>query len=412
MIIIRLVFFFSIFLSVLLFSSSAISDVHDPFIVEGKVQSEYPPGKGTGNDWLTLWYVNNGLHGDEGCLFDADKSPVFGCAGRRLSSNVWGGTTQRRDACGGSTDPIGDSWLGCLSYTKSPHFQINSPQDKYWVLHVNNDPAFDQCREGPPSLSETITNYKSAPEKLFNVKSEKVNVNDYFFLRQLGIKINAAKHDFNCAGEFELTIPFISIGSHTGAGNPDFLTTINRSGATNDTLGFSAKIGDYSPFTCTESGCPGSSSVGSHTGFFIVAEWASSANTGDPSIDYPKFVWVDLLQTGGLSSALAPSSTGFWSWPIFDSMFWPGAEIAFMDANTASSCPDLVIHDLTIGAGDVTHYTIGIKDLFLCASDHLNLFQAPMPAGDIKITGVHFFAEAANATSGNIEMLLRNIRVQ
>lgn len=209
----------SLFIGVAL-SQSTIADVHDRLIYSGKVKSEYAQGKGTGNDWLALWYVNNGLHGDEGCLFDASKSPTFGCAGRRSSTQVWQGTTQARNACGGSSNPIGDSWLGCLSYSGSPDFQINNPSETYWVLHANNDPSFDQCRAGPPSLSEPIRDYSFQSEGLFNVKSVQYYTGVAGYRREFGIKLDFDAHQFDCDGQFNLTLPFLSIGSHTGGRQP------------------------------------------------------------------------------------------------------------------------------------------------------------------------------------------------
>lgn len=170
------------------------------------------------------------------------------------------------------------------------------------------------------------------------------------------------------------------------------------------------RIGDYTPFACTDPSCPMGLVTGSHVGFFVVAEWSSAANSGDPAITYPKFVWVDLARTGDIVSALGPVSTAYWNWPIYDSMFWPGAEIAVVSADAASSCANVSLPELGL-YGSWTNYSVDLTDLFTCVSDELNLFQSSMPAGDINITGVHFFTEAANATSGEIEILIRNVRV-
>lgn len=70
--------------------------------------------------------------------------------------------------------------------------------------------------------------------------------------------------------------------------------------------------------------------AGSHAGFFAVAEWQGPANSGDSSIIFSSFAWVELSQDGIISGTT--NITAQWSWPIYESMFWPGAEIGILDA--------------------------------------------------------------------------------
>lgn len=133
----------------------------DTFLLNGNSRTEYPVGKGAGTDFLTLDYQTDNLPGMEGCQFDAETA-FSGCPGRAglgplpSGNEVWGGTLQRLEACGGDNTRIGDSWIGCISYAQSPYFEIGSPNEFYWVIGPNDDPSFDQCNEGPPNLSHPV----------------------------------------------------------------------------------------------------------------------------------------------------------------------------------------------------------------------------------------------------------------
>ncbi|MFV0542625.1 MAG: hypothetical protein ACK5L8_02935 [Marinicella pacifica] len=402
--------FFSLVIVWLLFPVFSYADVHDRGIRYAKVKSEYDLGKGTGSNWLHLKYSNNGLYGNEGCLFDANSPGVFSkCPGRAgLGDYAWIDGLQDRDYCGGSSTRIGDSWLGCLSYDSSPYFSINSPSNSYWVIHANNEPSFDQCREGPPSLSEEISNHSFQTEKLFNVSS---NLYSYPYWHELKIKINASQYNFNCNGQFEHSIPFLSIGSHYGHGNPNYLGTLNRNGTGEDNLKFSMRISDYTPFTCNDVGCHSTNIPGAYAGFFVSAEWSNPANPSDPSVVYPKFAWIPLFGDGFFDGYTSGIGASKWNWPIYDSMFWPGAAIGGMGADKVTSdCSGVTIPSLNTN-GTWSTYNIDLTKLYECLGDSPNNLLPPLPNGNINIIGVHFMMEAGHASEGELEVALRNIRI-
>lgn len=387
----------------------SFADVHDRNIINGYIRTEYDIGLGTGDDYLSLSYANNGLHGEQGCLFDASADPTFSCPGFRSDdSNDWSGNTQTRHACGGETTAIGDSWLGCLTYSDSPYFSIGNPQtNNYWVIHANHDPSFDQCREGPPSLSQQIANHEIESEKIFNISTtEIIGENN----KQINIKVNTNELDPYCDNVLEPGLPFLSVGSHKDSGNADFVARVPAlSEGYADFLKFKMKLGDFSIFDCLEPNCPQKNPAGSHAGFFVIAEWSSPANPGDPAINYPKMVWIDLFGSGVISDATNENATTLWNWPIFDSMFWPGGEIAFLGAHKASECEGVDIEPLSL-LGFFTEYKVNLTELFKCANE-LDRFQDPIPNSGFEIVGVHFFVEAANATTGEIEISIRDVRV-
>lgn len=152
-------------------TNSIAARIWDQGLKIGSVRSDYEPGVGAGGNWLSLNYVDSNVvnKGPEGCQFKTSDT-FSGCPGTALGA--FGGTLQRRFACGGASQRVGDSYLGCLSYDSSPFYEANYSGGNYWVVVANEDPAFDQCRKGPPGLSNKIVGNRS-----FNLN--KVILNDF-----------------------------------------------------------------------------------------------------------------------------------------------------------------------------------------------------------------------------------------
>jgi hypothetical protein len=119
--------------------------IRDANIVEGRARSEFEPGVGVAGHTLSLTFTQPQ---PEGCLWSAASS-FSACPGRAGLPNlpngspVWAGGLQVREACGGSTTRIGDSWIGCIAYDTSPYFSVNNPASKYWVVVANDEPSFE-----------------------------------------------------------------------------------------------------------------------------------------------------------------------------------------------------------------------------------------------------------------------------
>ena len=374
----------------------------------GAAKTEFVPGEGTASNWLDLWYNQIGV---EGCQFDAEETcnadECFGCPGRAGSGDfpVWGagGSLQPRNACGGSTQRIGDSWLGCIRYDTSPYFELNNPGSNYWVIVANEEPSFDQCREGPPGLSHKIVdpiNQAYVPN-LFKVAMEHVPAPVWWLpmpsKKRAHLIINASDHDFYCSkkGKYETTLPFLSLGAQQGKGNNGPVAVINRSTSvsTRDVLRFRSQIWDYQPMGClsgTGKNC-NPNGTGAHAGLFFLAEWGGKKRVlfldffGDGAADYRPFAPIDRV----------------WNWPVANSFMFPGADLAYLVAGTSSVC-GLNVPRLAAGSGSPANgpaqtYSIDLSRLFKCASDQ-GLFRTPMPNGNIDVTGVHWFLETVGQT--------------
>ena len=359
----------------------------DPYLVTGAVRSEFPPGYGTASNYVNLWYAGNGLPGREGCLWNAADAFDL-CPGRAGTGTgpMWPSTVQAREACGGSTVRIGDSWLGCLDYRADTYFALNSPGANHWKIHANNDPGFDQCRAGPPGQSESIIDplampgarglYKIAMEP--NAKGRKT----------LDLSVNPGEHSFYCdqARSHQYSIPFLSVGAHAQSnGGP--LGIIHALGGTgSDVLHFQAQIRGYQPSACDEHLCP---PLGVHAGVLLTARWGGVR----------RMLFLDLYQEGVLVTR-APVSAR-WNWPLADSMFWPGGDLAIL----AAGSPQLLGCGLSIpmlatgspdGEGPQHRYAIPMSRVFGCAANVLGLFTEAMPLdASTAIEGIHWYIESS-----------------
>lgn len=378
-------------------SSAAFFDQN--FIL-GSIRTEYPQGFATGGNRASLWYkFNDPYFSNEGCKWDSEDPGNFsGCPGLAFG-NLWAGTLQGREACGGNATRIGDSWVGCVSYDQSPYFSINYNNGNYWVLVANSDPAFDQCNPGPPGISHPITNpITNTAKNLYKVGVENITGTTK---KRLHLIINSSDHNFFCPkrANNQYIIPFLSVGAQMGRGQSSAVTTMNYTNQTADRVAFNIKVYSYSPFSCrtgTSDICTSTSS-GVHTGFQMFSEWNNSK----------KMVFIDLFGAGSVDYSNHPIITAKWNWPIYESFMYPGAEIVYFSRNSlASNCgislPALPTNGTTVG------YTIDTSSVFKCASD-LGLFTTPMPSGNVNLTGFHWYTEASG-TAGHMWIGVDNMR--
>jgi len=393
--------------SLLLFAAcGAHAGFWDPAFRNGALRTEYAPGQGAAGNALTLDFGRVGT--DYGCLWNTDDplASFFKCAGRRNDDpDVWSGNLQARSACGGDATPVGDSWRGCISYREDTYFGLNAPHDLYWVVHANNDPAFDQCRRGPPSASETIVDPVAAPARpsLYKIGFDVQSGGS----RILNIIVAPWEHDFACAGYVDpwtggnkqMTIPYLSVGAHADRGNGEPVAYVHpslRTGA--DVLRFDARIRGHSALACR--GDPDDpcrpEHVAAHAGVLFIARWAGVR----------RMLFFDLYNEGVLANA-APSSS-HWSWPIQESMFWPGGEVAAMSAEqvTSGCAATSAVPRLEPGAGDTTHYALNVTKLLSCA-ETLGLWTDPMPDTVLEVEAIDWFVETSG-TTGMLWLAIEN----
>lgn len=374
-------------------ASAAFRDAH---LASGAARTEFAPGYGVGSSWINLWYAGNGLHGAEGCLWSASDAQAWflKCPGRNAASAVWKANLQERIACGGSTAAIGDSWLGCLSYSENTYFSINSPGANYWVIHANTDPAFDQCRKGPPGISYPIVDPIAQPAtpNLYKVAMESTVAGR----KTMHIIVAPWEHDFGCpgysgpfGGNKQYQNPYLSVGAHDDRGNAEAIGYVHPLAATgSDVLRFNAQIRGWGTIRCAGGAGDPCTSAGAHAGVLIAATWAGVR----------RMLFVDLYNEGVYLDE-GPASS-HWSWPLADSTFWPGGEIAVLSASRmAPTCPGVgVVPVLNKGAngsaGTTMRYALSMSKLMKCASDR-RLFSTAMPVQPIAVEFVDWFVEVS-----------------
>ena len=367
--------------------------IQDADLVAARARSELPSGVGVSGRWLSLT-LNQA--GPEGCLWPAQDA-FSGCPGRAGLPNlpngwpVWLGTLQSRDACGGSSTRIGDSWIGCIAYDSSPYFAVNNPGAAYWAIVANDDPGFDQCNEGPPGLSHPIASATAQAPTPFKFD---VLPTPGTRGQRMRVALNADDKNYFCGrtAKYEYSIPFLSVGAQDARGNPGPVGTISKHGSPHGTIVFDAGLSSYRAFGCkagTQSVCP-ASGVGVHAGLYAMAHWGGT----------PHILFVDLYGEGVQDYSMDVPGESKWNWPIEDSFLYPGAEVLSFVAGrqlTTSCGIDLPRYTTDLAK---RHYQIDFGAIFGCA-ERLGLLSQPMPDGDVALDGVHWYVEGVG-TSGEL----------
>jgi hypothetical protein len=381
----------------------------DNDITNGHVRTEYVPALGTPGYPMTLRYDEESA---EGCKFDSADS-FSGCPGRAgLPQNarareVWLGALQWNEACGGSYDPDADSWKGCLAYRQSNYYEANPTHSNYWMLTANYDPSFDQCNSGMPGTSHPVVDIASEEGGIFQFQVEKYRAESGDFQHRFHFAINSRDHDFFCAsqGDYQSSLPFLSVGAQNGAGTDGPIGVIDSENESRrqDRLQFDYEVVDYLPYSClpeTRDTCY-AQYAGSHSGFFLLATWDG----------INRMLFVELWRSGHFAEPGYGPASGKWNWPIRESVYYPGAEIATLPIGH----PDVALCGLGLepfteaDVGAAKSYRVGASELYVCA-DALGLFSSEMPAGSIDLDGVHWFAESYG-TDGYLWAALDRVRI-
>lgn len=389
---------YALALAMLVVATVANAGFWDPHMANGAIRTEFPSGYGIGSNYVSLWYTDPTLSGAEGCLFNAAEA-FTKCEGRRpqgtpFIGNQWPTLIQAREACGGNTSAVGDSWLGCLSYSTNTYFSLNSPSSNYWVIHANTDPSFDQCRDGSPGQSYNIVDPIANPTtpNLYKVAME-YNVSGRY---TMNLVVSPSEHynngKFYCSGlgAYQYQINYLSGGAHNSKGNGGPIGYVHPSGGTgSDHLNFKGQIRGYQAAFCQTSGI--CNVPGAQAGILMRATWDG----------IPHLLYLLLHAEGSLLNQDKQKSK--WNWPLSDSMYYPGGEIAVLDASSASSTCGFPISTLPTGSpGTQNTYSLDMSALFNCASTW-SLFSTPMPSSNTAIESVDWFIEFSS-TGGMLWM--------
>lgn len=247
----------------------------------------------------------------------------------------------------------------------------------YWVLDLNNEPAFSNVNPGPPHVSlprsepgHGIMGFSTLKESL---------VGEDFYRAHLVLN-QTFTNPHGDAG-----IPFLSIGADSRAGNSSDVGAINPTSGVPHKVTFTARVWDFKAPEC-------------NTCQYAVAThrlWATSEWNGVPRMLFLNlFHWNIEARTEDPpgSGTTVPGQNVQWNWPIDEHYLHPGADIAFIDAEDTYSVCGFWVKRLK-NIGDEHTYTINLHALFHCMAT-AGYFTDPIPAtSNIPITGVHWVNE-------------------
>lgn len=338
---------FAFALSALVLSGAASAQFHDQGMVNAPaVKTEYvDPKEGTAANPLTL---GNCLWGN--------------CQAERLvfdRSNTW----KQNLPCNPCTGP--------------------AQPGAYWTLILNNEPRADSHNPGPPDASLA----RALPtEGIFGFETLRGADNGTGDNRwRAHLVLDLIGHENPVFGG----IPFLGFGEFSHRGNRNRpLGYLNPSRPTRPSvLTFGARLWDVVPTTPIPGGTQ-PAVLASYV--WMVANWGTS----------PKAIFITLYHYN-LQNSVPPGTPAIfrWSWPLAESAFYPGADIAYIDAEDMNyycgfDVPLLALHQ------DVA-YRIDMNALFRCVSNR-NLFTEPMPTtADIPVTEV-LWANESTGIDGDL----------
>ena len=262
------------------------------------------------------------------------------------------------------------------------------PGDRYWVVSINNEPAFENSNDGRmvgvPGQTHPVP--QTGPMWTYYPESFTVSVDSeagedfpraHMIVRHLG---PTNSHDENGAGG----IPFVSVGAQANRGNGVAVGALNNLLRPHN-VRFTANLFDWKT----------SDSSIMWAFVYAISEWPDE--TGKTT---QHGVFRTLKHMGEGSDYSGPENPGHpfdWNWPIRESFFYPGVDWGFIDSEDLNSGPTAWHCGFTVPAmtEKLTDYrfNVNLQKLFECASNR-GLFRTPMPAiGELPIKGVHWAVE-------------------
>ncbi len=257
------------------------------------------------------------------------------------------------------------------------------PTDDYWVLLMNNEPAFNTCNSGPPDNSLP----RSAPGQGIMGFEISTAAGESFKRAHLHVA-----NDGNPCGAG--AIPFLSFGAHQHRGNRGRPILALHPSPTS-----ARPAPTHLEFTVKLEGISISDGDAGRTYLWTVASWPRQSGAV-----VPRMLFLELGIWSRIPGWQARRLQRHWSWPIGEDFLQPGADIAFLDAQDAREfchldVPALYLTDDIVVGREIT-YDIDVSRLYDCASD-LGLFDEPLsPAAvDVPVHTVFFASEVARAGS-------------
>lgn len=290
---------------------------------------------------------------------------------------------------------------GPVVYEAGPfyHSNLEPGVESFWVLSANVETyAFSGLPEsaplgelqGPPNLSTSLTgdpgllkfHMIEKPQLPFNIQNG--------FEAHLIIDNEGPGE----APKFEWAVPFLGLGAQQGWGNGGPVGHINLPGAP-ATTAWTSQLNIANA---------GTSQAAMSYNVVANAEWGGKRRS------IQVLIFHHNIET---STDFEAGTHRHWNWPAKNSVWFPGADIAFIDAE------DIEVHcGPGVGSvprishlGETYRYWLDWDFLFRCLSDR-GLFDDPMPDGQpIPLLGVHWAVELYGNASiwaivSDMEMLL------
>lgn len=246
---------------------------------------------------------------------------------------------------------------------------------RHWLLLLNNEPWIAPGNSGPPDQS--LPRALPGTGVMGFAASPVLSLADGLYWRfHLAL---SHLHD-NPVGPY--AIPFLSIGATAARGNGGPVGALNDPERPH-VVRFRSRLDAVFGST------PDQLWTLSHF-LWTTAEWGGK----------PRMAFVHLYHAGYLhdgtpfefSTPTSPGGISRWNWPIAESALFPGAEVAFIDAEDTQIHCDFETPVLT-APGQTIEAAIDLQALYRCLSD-LGFYDEPMPEQEpIPITGVHWANE-------------------
>jgi hypothetical protein len=327
--------------------STEMYGLADPGMHAGRVKTPYPSvDTGTTAEPLTILRP---YPTDEGCLFNTRSADLVGgilCQSQPIvygdSSHAW---WQNGDG---------------------------QAQEPWWVVGINNEPSFDPCNPGPPDLSLPL---QEPGEGLAGFAMEASRSEDG---RAAHLALDLS-YENPCGWR---AIPFLSVGARDDRGNEVPVGALNPQPATvPHRLRFNVEVEQF-----REPKYPDG-----RDGAAFIVQWTLSEWGGVPRMLYLILThWNREIEGNGALGRV-------WNWPAAEHYLYPGADIAYLEAEDINELCGISTPNVPAVAGASVDYDLDLQQLFRCASG-LNLFRNPMPSQqrqrNLRIRGVHWAIEA------------------
>ena len=296
-----------------------------------------------------------------------------------------------RGAClyppSGSPPYVGPCATGPNVYSQSNYWRQNWPAScdvagancLYWVLGLNNEDASSTLNPGPPDASLPRAAPGSGIMGFSTLYGNDNFPGDTLWRAHLVLNVSSG-FDNPAPG----ATPFLSLGAFAGHGTNPTIGVLNpSSGSALSVISFGERLWGFTPpvrrYPTQDS------SIASY--LWIVTKWGTK----------PRMIALMLAHDHFKNSSATTVGHNHWNWNIQESVYYPGADIVYIDVEDVVSHCGYSIPRLTT-VGQEINYRIDATRLFRCMSSH---FDEPFPTtANIPITGVIWANEATGKDGG------------